>query len=284
GPIDAERGIGLLGELLTTAEAQVMTATRTDRRALEHRGLAVRAQARRAGLSSARGAHTARGVPFDSSKAAGRSAACLSSQPNSTCPRMREPAATVIEAALTSPTMMPVDSTSTCLAASILPCSSPPTTTTLARTWPSRRAPASMRKLPSTCTSPLNRPAMRTSPAPEILPSMVSSAAISDSTAADARGAAGARRRFSAGGGGSGARSTGLACSSVTLGLAATGVPPAAGPEDEPVSFQSAMSGSSVDQVKFVTMEYQKGNPIGYGRPVSRVGDIRPAERVTPHA
>lgn len=41
----------------------------------------------------------------------------LSSHPNSTCPRMREPDATVIEVALTSPTMTPVVSKSTCLAA-----------------------------------------------------------------------------------------------------------------------------------------------------------------------
>src|SRR5579863_7477287 len=155
---------------------------------------------------------------------------------------MREPAATVIEAAFTSPTMTPVESTSTCLAASILPWSSPPTTTTPARTWPSSLAPASMRILPSTCTSPLKRPAMRTSPPPTILPSMASSAAITDSTPA-AR--AGARRAASAAGAGSAVRS-GALCNSVTLDEPpAAGVPLADGLGFEPVSFQSAMSGSS---------------------------------------
>src|ERR1700691_6098125 len=57
-----------------------------------------------------------------------------SSQPNSTWPRMREPAATVIDPALTSPTITPPSWTSTRLADSILPCSSPPTTTMPANT------------------------------------------------------------------------------------------------------------------------------------------------------
>ena len=61
-----------------------------------------------------------------------------SAQPNSTCPRMRDPAATVIDPAFTSPTMTPPSKTSTRLADSILPCSSPPTTTMPARTCPVR--------------------------------------------------------------------------------------------------------------------------------------------------
>src|SRR3546814_1066384 len=53
--------------------------------------------------------------------------------------------------------------------------------------------PFSMVRSPCTLTSPLNLPAMRTWPAPSILPSMVRSAAISDSLAgasATARGGA----------------------------------------------------------------------------------------------
>src|SRR5271165_4727683 len=94
---------------------------------------------------------------------------------------MREPAATVIEPAFTSPTMTPPSSTSTRLADSILPCSSPPTTTIPASTWPVRCAPESMLKLPSMRTSPLKRPAIRTFPEPSIFPSIESPEAITDS-------------------------------------------------------------------------------------------------------
>jgi hypothetical protein len=71
---------------------------------------------------------------------------------------MRDPAATVIDPALTSPTMTPPSITSTRFADSMLPCSSPATSTTAAMTWPVRCAPASIVKLPSMRTSPLNRP------------------------------------------------------------------------------------------------------------------------------
>src|SRR5882724_1086188 len=63
----------------------------------------------------------------------------------------------------------------------MLPMSSPPTLTTLAFTCPSRRAPASRLTFPSTCTSPLNLPAMRIWPVPTILPSMVRSEDMYDS-------------------------------------------------------------------------------------------------------
>src|ERR1022692_75294 len=116
-------------------------------------------------------------------------AAFSSSQPNSTCPRMREPAATVIEPALTSPTMTPRSSTWRRLAEPMLPCNSPPTTTMAASTWPVRCAPASMLKFPSIRTSPLKRPAIRTLPDPSIFPSIDRLAAITDSpTSARAAG------------------------------------------------------------------------------------------------
>src|SRR5690606_15359718 len=106
---------------------------------------------------------------------------CLSPQPNSTWPRIREPAATVSEPALTSPISAPDASTSTFCADSMLPSSSPAMMTVCARTPPVSLAPVSMVRLPCTLTSPLNLPAIRTWPVPSILPSMVRSAAISDS-------------------------------------------------------------------------------------------------------
>ena len=111
---------------------------------------------------------------------------------------MREPAATVIDPAFTSPTMTPPSSTSTRFADSMLPCNSPPTTTTAASTWPVKWAPGSMLKFPSMRTSPLKRPAMRTLPDPSILPSMVRLAAITDSPAASRETGAGAARRGAA--------------------------------------------------------------------------------------
>ena len=75
----------------------------------------------------------------------------------------------------------------------MLPCNSPPTTTTAASTCPVKCAPGSMLKLPSMRTSPLKRPAMRTLPEPSILPSMVRLAAITDSPPASR--AIGRRRR-----------------------------------------------------------------------------------------
>src|SRR5690606_27640789 len=109
--------------------------------------------------------------------------ASLSPQPHSTWPRMREPAATVSEPALRSPLSAPDSSSSTREADSMLPSSSPATITFLALTPPLSLAPFSMVRSPWTLTSPLNLPAMRTWPAPSILPSMVRSAAISDSLA-----------------------------------------------------------------------------------------------------
>src|SRR5690606_25241286 len=166
-------------------EAQVPAALRTHAGALEDGGLAVRAGARRARGPGARGAHASLSeaalsdlplppLPLEPPVA-------LSPQPKSTWPRIRAPVATVSAPALTSPVRAPDSSSSTFCADSMLPSSSPATMTLWARTPPDSRAPGSMVRLPCTLTSPLNLPAMRTWPVPSILPSMVSSAAISDS-------------------------------------------------------------------------------------------------------
>src|SRR5690606_22170737 len=125
----------------------------------------------------------------------------FSSQPKSAWPRMRAPAATVSEPALTSPTSTPPCCSSTCCAVSMLPSSSPEMTTRRARTPPVSLAPCSMVRSPCTLTSPLNLPAMRTLPAPSILPSMVRSAAISDSLPEAWRWAGGASGAVLAAGG-----------------------------------------------------------------------------------
>ena len=109
-------------------------------------------------------------------------------QPNSTCPRMRAPAATVSEPALTSPFTAPESISSTRSAPRMLPFSSPATTTDLACTCPVTVALASIVRLPWTLISPLKRPTMRTLPLPSILPSIVRSGAIRDShDSSDAR-------------------------------------------------------------------------------------------------
>ncbi len=110
--------------------------------------------------------------PLSAWIAAGLLAMAPSSHPNSTVPRIFEPAATVSDPAFTSPVIAPPCCSSTRLALSMLPCSSPLTITSLARTWPSTLAPESMCRLPSTWTSPLNLPATRTWPLPMILPSI----------------------------------------------------------------------------------------------------------------
>src|SRR5882757_8920546 len=157
-------------------EAQVVHAARADTEAFENRRLAVRTGARLARGYRARG-YTHEPVPYPLAEELRPSL----SQPNSTWPRIREPAATVSDPALTSPLMTPPSSNSTRLAFSMLPMSSPPTTTTLAFTRPSRCAPVSRVTFPSTATSPLKRPAMRTWPEPMILPSIVRSEAMTDS-------------------------------------------------------------------------------------------------------
>src|SRR5690606_7504771 len=171
-------------------ETQVMAARRADHRALQDRGLAVRAGARgtcRAGAC----AHWTRSRPalsFCDLSSLPLPGLAPSSQPHSTLPRMREPAATVRVPAEMSPMTTAEGCSSTRSADSILPSSSPATVTRLARTPPLRRAPLSMVRSPSTLTSPLNLPAMRTWPLPEILPSMVRSEAMIDSLACGAAG------------------------------------------------------------------------------------------------
>src|SRR5690606_1588063 len=167
-------GLGALDGCELGIEAQVMPARRAHARALENRGPAVRTGPRGSRCSWPDRGHAA--VLLRSDDLAPRS-----SQPNSAWPRIREPAATVSDPALRSPLSTPVSSSSTRDAASMLPSSSPAMVTVLARTPPVTLAPTSMVRLPWTWMSPLKRPAILTWPAPSILPSMVRSAAISDS-------------------------------------------------------------------------------------------------------
>src|SRR5690242_10941929 len=130
-----------------------------------------------------------------------------SSQPNSAWPRRRAPAATVREPALTSPWTTPLCCSSTSDASSTLPSSSPAIVTRSARTAPVSLAPVSIVRSPWTLTSPLNLPAMRTLPPPSIFPSIVMSAAISDSLRAGAAVARIAGAGVAARGAGAGASS-----------------------------------------------------------------------------
>src|SRR5688572_13247734 len=129
-------------------EAQVMLAGRTDAGAFENGRLAVRAGTRGAGRAGTRRAHAAASASALCSALPLR--ADLSSKPKSTWPRMRAPAATVIVPALTSPTIWPPCSSSTRCADSMLPSSSPATTTLRARTPPWTLAPTSTVRSPST--------------------------------------------------------------------------------------------------------------------------------------
>src|SRR5690606_24941446 len=187
---------GDLGGVGGLVEAQVVAARRAACRAFQDHGLAVRAGARGTCRTGAC-AHWTTSRPALSLSLAPLSSlplACCGaspSQPHSTWPRMREPEATVRVPALTSPMSTADGCSSTRSADSMLPSSSPATVTRLARTPPLRRAPPSMVRSPSTFTSPLQRPAMRTWPLPEILPSMVRSEAIADARAWRAAAAAG---------------------------------------------------------------------------------------------
>src|SRR6202034_167927 len=214
-------------------EAQVVQAARTDTQAFEDRSLAVRTRTRLARYYRARGDIHALPNPLASDFVAR-----VSSQPNSTWPRMRDPAATVRKPAVTSPLSTPPSSNSTRFAFSMLPSSSPPTTTTLAFTRPSRWAPVSRVTLPSTCTSPLNRPAIRTWPEPTILPSIVRSEAMTDSFISR-RCASFTGRRAASGLRGATFVLSGSRIGGGLGGGGALDAGPVAGPEF--VSFQSAM-------------------------------------------
>src|SRR5690606_21551962 len=172
-------------------KAQVVPAGGADRRALQDRGLAVRAGARGTCLTRPAVAHETSSTPALESALTLPAdlplplpaRASFSSQPHSMWPRMRDPAATVRVPALRSPLSLALSSSSTRSADSMLPSRSPATVTFSARTPPLSLAPRSMVRSPLTLTSPLNWPAMRTWPVPSILPSMVRLAAISDSFA-----------------------------------------------------------------------------------------------------
>src|ERR1700691_4120405 len=131
GPFEAHRRVsrGLRLGVVADVESKVMLTPRANVGALQKSRLAMRTCSRCAKRAWTNYAHQDPvAVPSFFSFS--------SSQPNSTCPRIREPAATVMEPAFTSPTMTPPSSTSTRLADSMLPCNSPPTTTMPARTCP----------------------------------------------------------------------------------------------------------------------------------------------------
>src|SRR5690606_10391456 len=153
GAFHLQRDEALGGVDRRRVELQVAAAGRADRRAFQDGGLAVRAGAGGACRARARRVHAA--LPLSLADALPSL-----SQPHSTWPRMREPAATVRVPALRSPLITPLCSSSTCCADSMLPSSSPARLTLLAATPPETLAPCSMVRLPCTLTSPLNLPAM----------------------------------------------------------------------------------------------------------------------------
>src|SRR6185437_11450776 len=163
------------------AVAQLVVAGGAYRSAFQDGLAAMRARARRAGRARTEGGHLARPLPLFLWMSV--TPALSSSQPNSALPRMRDPLATLKVFDFTSPVSAPVCSSSTCCAFSMLPVSSPATVTRSARTLPLTLAPFSMVRSPRTLMSPLKRPAMRTCPAPSILPSMTRSGEMSDSAA-----------------------------------------------------------------------------------------------------
>src|SRR4249919_2524840 len=138
--------------------AQVAPAGGAHAGAFEDGRLAVRADAGRARGARARVVHDAACASMPLTEVLVVEAPCagfFSSQPKSAWPRMREPAATVSDPALTSPISTPPASSSTCAAPSMLPSSSPAMITRLARTPPASLAPASIVRSPWTLTSPL---------------------------------------------------------------------------------------------------------------------------------
>jgi len=82
----------------------------------------------------------------------------LLGQPKSALPRNARTAATVSTAALTSPLITPVSSSSTRELAWMLPCTSPLTITVADETWPVTLGAVLDRHIASTFTSPLKRP------------------------------------------------------------------------------------------------------------------------------
>src|SRR6185437_70004 len=164
------------------AVAQLVVAGGTYRSAFQDGLAAMRARARRARRARTERGHLARPLPLFLWMSV--TPVLSSSQPNSALPRMRDPLATLKVLDLTSPAKAPVCSSSTCWAFSMLPVSSPATVTRSARTLPLTLAPFSMVRSPRTLMSPLKLPAMRTCPAPSILPSMARSGAIRDSLCA----------------------------------------------------------------------------------------------------
>src|SRR5690348_4131650 len=179
------------------AVAQLVVARGTNLRAFQDRLAAVRAGARGACRARRRGTHLPLPLVWPLALCASGEPP-LSSQPNSAWPRMREPLATLKVVDFTSPVRAPVCSNSTCAAVSMLPVSSPAIVTRSARTLPLTLAPCSIVRSPRTLMSPLKRPAMRTWPAPSILPSITRSGAMCDSDADFAGAAAGSGLKVAA--------------------------------------------------------------------------------------
>src|SRR6185437_7141444 len=175
------------------AVTQLVVARGTNLRTLQDRLAAVRASARGAPRTRVRSGHCFWPLPLTCPLllCVSDEPPLPSSQPNSAWPRMREPLATLKVVDFTSPVRAPVCSSSTCAAVSMLPVSSPAIVTRSARTLPLTLAPCSMVRSPRTLMSPLKRPAMRTWPAPSILPSITRSGAMCDSDADFADAAAG---------------------------------------------------------------------------------------------
>src|SRR5437660_5214365 len=170
-------GIGAGG-----TEPQNVPADRTCHRALENRRFAMRAGAGLARNRRAVRLHTPDPVfAFSCDRTLVNLALSESVQPNSTLPRMREPAATVNIFALRSPMTWPDSRSLTSALATTFPSNSPPMVTVSALIFAVRWAPFSIFKIPLILTSPLNFPAIRTCASPSIFPSIVTPGPKTDS-------------------------------------------------------------------------------------------------------
>src|SRR5690348_4807755 len=201
------------------AVTQLVVARRADRGAFEDGFATVWAGARRARRPRVGRGHLAWPLPLAWPLLLWMSVTpdLPSSQPNSAWPRIFEPLATLKVLDFTSPVSAPVCNSSTCAAVSMLPVNSPAMVTRSARTLPLTLAPCSMVRSPRTLMSPLKRPAMRTWPAPSILPSITRSGAMCDSDADFADAAAGSGLKAAAFAAGAGC-STGSGISKREIG------------------------------------------------------------------
>src|SRR3984957_8965375 len=109
-PLDAQRRTARdrAPRCIDGVESQMVAAAGADACAFEDRRLAMRAEAN---LARSRGARRTHEWALSTFPATGFGP--FSSQPNSTCPRILDPAETMSDAALTSPETMPVASSQT---------------------------------------------------------------------------------------------------------------------------------------------------------------------------